>query len=178
AASVVQLEGLSAREGLLKLGGMVGEDDGGLGVAVRGRPGHNAGPLFGAIAARTPVPFAYRGELRTVDPFRLDFQRGRWYLSGYDHTRADERVYRLDRFESAMEVLDGPRFERPPRAQPGVEPDPWEIGEGDPVEAMVLVDAPQAPWIVQHLGPTAVAEDRPDGSVGGRRAVTHPHTFR
>ena len=178
AASVVQLEGLSAREGLLKLGGLVGEDDGGLGLAVGALPGHNVGPLFGAIAARTPVRFAYRGEVRTVDPFRLDFQRGRWYLSGYDHTRADERVYRLDRFESATKVLDGPRFERPPRAQPGVELEPWQIGEGDPVEAMVLVDAPQAPWIVQHLGPTAVAEERLDGSVVVTMAVTNRQNFR
>ncbi|HYZ97855.1 MAG TPA: hypothetical protein VE575_03825, partial [Acidimicrobiales bacterium] len=34
AASVVQIDGLSAREGLLKLGGLVGETDGAMGVAV------------------------------------------------------------------------------------------------------------------------------------------------
>src|SRR5829696_6649765 len=80
AASVVQLDGLSAREGLLKLGGHVGA-------------------LFGAIAARTPVRFTYRGVERRVDPYRLDFLRGRWYLTGFDHTRDDERAFRLDRFE-------------------------------------------------------------------------------
>src|SRR5262245_49538912 len=62
AASVVQLEGLSAREGLLKLGGLVGKDDGGVGLAVGALPAGDVAPLFGAIAARTPVRFTYRGD--------------------------------------------------------------------------------------------------------------------
>ena len=179
AASVVQLEGLSARDGLLKLGGLVGEADGGLGLAVGALPAGNVGPLFGAIAAHTPVRFTYRGEARTVDPYRLDFQRGRWYLSGFDHKRQDERVFRLDRFESAIEVPAGPRFERRPgRGAPGVQLEPWQIGEAAPVEARVLVDAPQAPWIVHHLGPASVVEERPDGSVVVTMTVTARDNFR
>ncbi len=178
AASVVQLDGLSASEGLLKLGGLVGESDGGVGFAVGSLPGGNVGPLFGAIAAQTPVRFTYKGVQRTVDPYRLDFQRGRWYLSGYDHTRADERIYRLDRFESATEMLDGPRFERPAVAAPGVQLEPWQLGSGDPTQASVLVDAAQAPWIVQHLGAGAVAEERADGSVVVTMTVTNRDNFR
>jgi proteasome accessory factor B len=178
AASVVQLEGLSASEGLLKLGGLVGDADGATGLAVEALPGGNVGPLFGAIATQSPVRFTYKGELRTVDPYRLDFQRGRWYLSGFDHTRDDERVYRLDRFESAVETLAGPRFERPSTAVPGVRLEPWELGEGQAIAARVLVDAPQAPWIVQHLGPAAVVEDRPDGSVVVSMTVTNRDNFR
>jgi proteasome accessory factor B len=178
AASVVQLDGLSAREGLLKLGGLVGEADGAMGVAVAALPGGHVGPLFGAIAARTPVRFTYRGVERRVDPYRLDFLRGRWYLTGFDHTRDDERAFRLDRFESAVERLDGPRFERPSTAVPGVQFEPWQLGEGEPVTARVLVDAPQAPWIVQHLGPGAVAEERSDGSVVVTMTVTNRDNFR
>jgi proteasome accessory factor B len=178
AASVVQLDGLSAREGLLKLGGLVGEADGAMAVAVAALPGGHVGPLFGAIAAQTPVRFTYRGVQRQVDPYRLDFLRGRWYLTGFDHTRDDERAFRLDRFESAVERLDGPRFERPSTAVPGVQFEPWQLGEGEPVTAKVLVDAPQAPWIVQHLGPGAVAEERPDGSVVVTMTVTNRDNFR
>jgi len=178
AASVVQLDGLSAREGLLKLGGLVGEADGAMGVVVAALPGGHVGPLFGAIAARTPVRFTYRGVERRVDPYRLDFLRGRWYLTGFDHTRDDERAFRLDRFESAVERLDGPRFERPSTAVPGVQFEPWQLGEGEPVTAKVLVDAPQAPWIVQHLGPGAVAEERSDGSVVVTMTVTNRDNFR
>jgi proteasome accessory factor B len=182
AASLVQLDGLSAREGLLKLGGLVGDTgdagDAGVGLAVGSLPGGNVAPLFGAIAAQVAVRFTYRGEVRTVDPYRLDFARGRWYVSGYDHARRAERVFRLDRFESATEALPGARFERPAVAVPGVQLDPWKIGDGEPVEARVLVDAAQAPWIVQHLGPGAVAEERPDGSVVVTMAVTNRDNFR
>jgi proteasome accessory factor B len=178
AASLVRLEGLSASEGLLKLGGLVGDADGGMGLAVGALPGSNVGPLFGAIVAQSPVRFGYKGEQRTVDPYRLDFQRGRWYLSGYDHVRAGERVFRLDRFESAIEVLDGPRFERPAVAVPGVRLEPWQLGEGEATQARVLVDGAQAPWIVQHLGSGAVAEERPDGSVVVTMTVTNRDNFR
>ena len=178
AASVVQIDGLSAREGLLKLGGMVGESDGAMGLAVAALPAGNVGPLFGAIAAQTPVRFTYRGTERTVDPYRLDFVRGRWYLSGFDHTRDDERVYRLDRFESGAERLGRPRFERPATAVPGGALEPWQIGEEEAVDAQVLVDAAQAPWIVQHLGPGSLAEERADGSVVVTMTVTNRDSFR
>ncbi|HKA84059.1 MAG TPA: WYL domain-containing protein, partial [Acidimicrobiales bacterium] len=138
----------------------------------------NVGPLFAAIAAQTPVRFTYRGAERRVDPYRLDFLRGRWYLSGFDHTRDDERVYRLDRFESGVERLGGPHFERPATAVPGGALEPWQIGEEDAVEAQVLVDAAQAPWIVQHLGPGSVAEERADGSVVVTMTVTNRDSFR
>jgi proteasome accessory factor B len=178
AASVVQIDGLSAHEGLLKLGGVVVEADGTMGVAVAALPAVHVGPLFGAIAAQTPVRFTYRGTPRVVDAYRLDFQRGRWYLSGFDHTRDDERVYRLDRFESGVDRLSGPRFERPATSVPGVQLEPWQLGEDEAVDAQVLVDPPQAPWIVQHLGPGAVAEERPDGSVVVTMTVTNRDSFR
>jgi proteasome accessory factor B len=178
AASVVRLEGMSAREGLLKLGGLVGEDDGGMGLAVGALPSGNVAPLFGAIAARTPVRFTYRGEVRTVDPYRLDFQRGRWYLSGHDHSRGEERAFRLDRFESGTEVLDGPRFARPPQGRSGVQIEPWQLGDGEGTVARLLVDAAQAPWIVQHLGPSSVLEERPDGSVVVAVTVANRDNFR
>ncbi|HLM64377.1 MAG TPA: WYL domain-containing protein [Acidimicrobiales bacterium] len=179
AASVVRLEGTSAREGLLKLGGLVGDADGEPGLAVAALPGGpDLGPLFGAIAAQTPVRFTYRGEQRRVDPYRLDYQRGRWYLTGFDHLRTAERLFRLDRFESRIDALTGPRFERPSTAVPGGAIEPWQLGEGQPVEALVLVDAPQAPWIAQHLGPDAVREERFDGSVVVAMAVTNRDNLR
>jgi predicted DNA-binding transcriptional regulator YafY len=42
----------------------------------------------------------------------------------------------------------------------------------------VLVDAAQAPWIVQHLGAGAVVDERPDGSVVVRMTVTNRENFR
>lgn len=179
AASLVRLEGLSAREGLLKLGGLVGEEgDESLGVEVSALPGAGAAPLFGSIAARTPVRFAYNGVERTVDPYRLDFQRGRWYLTGYDHVRGEERVFRLDRFQSPVEPLPGPVFDRPATAVQGGPLSPWELGGDEPVVARVLVDAPQAPWVAQHLGAGSVVAERPDGGVVVEVTVTDRSAFR
>ena len=75
-------------------------------------------------------------------------------------------------------MLDDQHFERPAVAVPGVQLEPWQLGGGEPTQARVLVDAAQAPWIVQHLGPGAVAEERPDGSVVVTMTVTNRDNFR
>ena len=89
AASAIRLEGVEGTAGLWKLGG------------VPARPSSTDAPatmaaipvddrlvsLFGAVGDRRPVTFTYRDERRTVDPYRLDFHRGRWYVTGFDHAR-------------------------------------------------------------------------------------------
>ena len=42
---------------------------------------------------------------------------------------------------------------------------PWEMGDEDPVDVRVLVDADQAPWVANEVGEDAVEERRADGSV-------------
>jgi proteasome accessory factor B len=162
AASVVQIDGLSAREGLLKLGGMVGESDGAMGLAVAALPAGNVGPLFGAIAAQTPVRFTYRGTERTVDPYRLDFLRGRWYLSGFDHTRDDERVYRLDRFESAVERL-GPASRGRPRPSPGVRSSPGRSARRMPSRPRCWSTPPRHPGSSSTSAPARWPRSAPMG---------------
>jgi predicted DNA-binding transcriptional regulator YafY len=39
---------------------------------------------------------------RVVDPYGLVHLVGRWYVAGYCHLRQDQRVFRLDRVESAQ----------------------------------------------------------------------------
>lgn len=136
------------------------------------------GDLFGAVAACRPVLFTYNGEDRTVDPYRIDFQRGRWYLNGFDHLRQDERVFRLDRIEGSIEPTDGPVFSRPDSVDAGGPSEPWELGDGQTVTARLLVDAAQAPWIVGHLGQDAVVEQRADGAVVVELTVTNRDSFR
>jgi predicted DNA-binding transcriptional regulator YafY len=180
AAEVVRLEGGAADEGLAKLGagataGLPSPSDADL-AALPGRD--DLGALFGAVIDRRPVRFTYRDQARLVDPYRLDFQRGRWYLTGFDHTREGERVYRLDRIAGEVEVLEGPAFARPTTASPGGPVEPWQLGEGEPVIARVAVDAVQAPWIVDHLGTQAVVERPADGSVVVELPVTNRESFR
>jgi proteasome accessory factor B len=185
AASAVQVEGLPATEGLLKLGGLVtGPAGGDLGVHVAPLPADpNLAALFGAVAARTPVLLRYHGAERTIDPYRLEFQRGRWYLTGYDHLRDEERNYRLDRVEGTVTLSDLPPFVPPTTAVPGRALGAWELGGEAPVRAVVRIDGPQARWVVQHVGPDHVrsgesAGDGGDGAVVVELPVTNRAALR
>src|SRR5690606_14369567 len=65
AASAVQVEGLGATEGLLKLGGIVSAPGRDLGVHVAPLPADpNLAVLFAAVSAHTPVSLRYHGEER------------------------------------------------------------------------------------------------------------------
>ena len=175
AASAVLLEGSDGVGALWKLGGEVAE--GGPSPAVAALPGGaQLAPLFAAISERRRVSFAYRGRSRRVDPHRLSFRNGHWYLSGTVHDSGDDRSFRLDRFESPVEVgEEAGVFERRPAAAP---PPPWEAGTAEAIEAHLLVDADQAVWAAGHLGPGAAAERRPDGSAVFRVRVTNRDAFR
>jgi proteasome accessory factor B len=179
AASAVQVEGLPVTDGLLKLGGIVSDPTGAdLGMHVAPLPADpNLATLFGAVASRTPVLLRYHGEERQIDPYRLEFQRGRWYLTGYDHLRDEERNYRLDRVEGAVVVTDLPTFDPPTTAVPGRARGAWELGAEEPVRAVVRIDGPQARWVVHHVGPEHVLSDE-DDAVVVELPVTNRAAFR
>lgn len=179
AASAVQVEGLPATEGLLKLGGLVTEGAHDLGVRVAPLPADpNLARLFGAVSSRTPVRLRYHDEERTIDPYRLEFQRGHWYLTGYDHLRDEERNYRLDRIEGEVVLTHEPPFDAPTTSVPGRARGAWELGAEEPVRARVRIDGPQAVWAVQHVGPDHVVAEDSDGSVVVELPVTNRAAFR
>ena len=60
-----------------------------------------------AVTALQPITFDYRksdGSLTTrhVQPWALKNWHGRWYVTGYDVDRSDERAFRLSRVEGAV----------------------------------------------------------------------------
>jgi len=67
-------------------------------------------------------------------------------------------------------------------SKPGTRADPllraWELGDGDPIDARILVDADQAVWAAHHVGTDAVVETRPDGSVVLSLTVRNRDAFR
>jgi proteasome accessory factor B len=180
AASAVQVEGMSPTAGLLKLGGLVPTAGGHeIGVRVANLPADpNLSVLFGAVSSRSRVRLRYHDRERELDPYRLEFQRGRWYLTGYDHSRDEERNFRLDRIEGPVVALDGPSFEAPATATPGRARGPWALG-GDPViNAKVLIDGPQARWAMQHLGPDSIISVDGEDAVVVELPVTNRNAFR
>ena len=135
--------------------------------------------LHQAEKQRVSVRFRYRDELRTVEPWRLAFRRGHWYLSAYDVERCDPRSFRLDRIDGAIETLE----ERPaaePRGPQTAERQPWEFApdDGEPVTAIVRVDAGHSSWARRRLGEDAVEREHDDGSVDLRFEVSNPHGLR
>jgi proteasome accessory factor B len=176
AASAVRLEGASGVEALWKLGGEVKED--GPAPAVAALPGTaHLAPVFAAISARRRIGFAYRGRPRQVDPWRLSFRNGHWYLAGHDRDAGEERMFRLDRVESDVQATGEAGAFEPP-AHLGAQPPPWELGGDEALTARLLVDAEQAAWAASHVGPEAVEEWRPDGSVVLAVRVTNRDAFR
>lgn len=176
AASAVRLEGANGVEALWKLGGEVSE--GGPAPTVAALPGAaHLATLFAAISARRRVAFSYRARRRTVAPHLLSFRNGHWYLVAGEEGTGEQRSYRLDRIESDVTGVGGDGAFDPPPAPEG-RPHPWELGAGEPLAARLLVDADQAGWAVGHVGPQAVEEWRPDGSVVLAVRVSNRDAFR
>lgn len=130
--------------------------------------------LIGAAAERRAVTFTYNDAERTVEPWRLSFARGHWYLEGWDRMRESERLYRVDRLGSDVHLGDEAR-------EPiGSVSDPhdlrgWELGDGPAVEAVVRIDPDQAAYARHILGDVEVAED---GAVLATLQVRNVDAFR
>jgi proteasome accessory factor B len=179
ALAAVRLDGASGSEALLKLGGTgaVAAGPGG-GAPLAALPSDpSLAPLFGAVAERAPVTFGYRGQARHLDPHRLSFSRGHWYLDGFDHDREADRQFRLDRIQGDVTVGLPGSFERP------VRPDertvaPWELGGDEPMSVRLTIDATQADWALAALPPDAPVVRHGDGSIDVTVTVTNREGFR
>lgn len=176
ATVAVRVDGLAGTEALWKLGGAPGDHDAVPVAQIPATP--ELAPLFRAVAERAPATFGYRGERRALDPHRLTFARGRWYVEGHDHDRGELRQFRLDRIEGDIEVGDAASFERPAAGR-ALQPHPWEIGgEEEPLRATVRIDADQAAWARRDLGEEAVVATRPDGAIDVAVEVRNRDAFR
>ena len=187
AASAVSLDGAGAgpvTTALWKLAG--GSSAPGASLA----PGtRRAGPLadvpvddtvavvFSGVAARQRLSFGYNGERRLVDPYRLSYRQGHWYLSGYDHARCAERLFRSDRMTAPVGLEGGPgAFERPAGAPAGPPP-PWRMGSDEEVVASLRVAPDHAAWVERVAGPESVTGRDHSGTYFELR-VTNREAFR
>ena len=131
--------------------------------------------LVEGAARRRVAAFVYSGEARTVEPWRLSFSRGHWYLSGWDRDREAERLFRVDRMAGPV-TLGGPAGREPPPPDPIGPLLGWELGDAVPVAAKVSVDADLAAWACHITGTDG--EPQPDGSVVLTLNVRNPDAFR
>ena len=87
------------------------EDDAGLGVSLGlALDQGSAATLFSAIEDGHVVQFEYltKGDsdakLRVVEPWQVLLSGGNWYLVGFDHSRQEQRTFKLARFKSSVTV--------------------------------------------------------------------------
>jgi predicted DNA-binding transcriptional regulator YafY len=105
--------------------------------------------LNDALLRRKKVSFTYRGiesgfaKDRSIEPYGLFFLSSHWYLAGSDADSREVRNFRLSRIERLTvnsRRAQTPDYEIPPtfslreHARSRL---PWEIGDGDLVEAIV-----------------------------------------
>lgn len=178
AANAVRLDGANAHPGLRKLGGSQVDDDPDQGSAIVPSAPHLS-TVFDAVGTHRQLRFRYRDKDRVVDPFRLHHERGHWYVQGHDHEAGESRSFRLDR-------VDGPiRTGEPDSVEVHVDVDDhpirldaWALGDDEPIEATVRVDAPQAALASRLVGASAEVSWSDDGSVVLRLPVRRREGFR
>ncbi len=157
AAAVVGFTGDSSRRAMFKLG--VSATTATRRAELADDP--NLETLFSAVIDRRRVRFVYRDEQREVDPYRIQFARGRWYLCGMDHGRGALRWYRVSRMSTQVSA-DAPGTSDPPSAPLSeLTLDPWALpGDHAPMEAEVWFDPVAAAGIRDELpGADVVSED-------------------
>ena len=170
ATSLVQLDGDDTA--LVKLG--AGSGDAPADSVGRVPFNDTLATMIGAAVDRNALSFTYNDVERIVEPWKLSFTRGHWYLSGFDRLREDQRLYRVER------IKDGVSLSGPAKAPVGDVNEPidlrgWELGDGPVIKATILVDADQAAYARHILGEVV---DRPDGSVTATLDVRNIDAFR
>jgi proteasome accessory factor B len=94
-------------------------------------------PLWAAVRDQLPVRFPYRrsgspdATERHVEPWAVASWHGRWYLTGFDRDRQDDRVFRLSRIAGEV-VPDG-------------KPAAYVVPEGHDARAMLRSLVPDRP---------------------------------
>ncbi|CAB4610927.1 unannotated protein [freshwater metagenome] len=141
-------------------------------------------PLFGAVLERRVATFTYgtsEGEAtRSLEPWRLEFQRGHWYVLGFDIDRQGERNFRVDRIVGPIETGPAGAFS-PSGESRGERPfRPWNPdGSGDqPVTAILRVDGEHAVTATELLGTETIRDVEIDGATIYEVPVTSWPAFR
>jgi proteasome accessory factor C len=158
--------GSSLSRGLEKLAGALGVrvgNDGELDVSLGDAPPAIVELLRAGAQSGRQVELDYYSygrdsrTVRVVDPYRVYAQEGNWYLLGWCHRANDERVFRIDRIESARQLSS--TFKRPAAL-----PDATVFETHDDDLLVTLRLQPEARWVVEHY-PVVDTRVGPKGTI-------------
>ncbi len=173
AAALVRVEKLG-EDAFWKLGGAERTETDQVGGSV---PAADvAGQFYTAVVERRPATFTYSDVERVLEASRISFVNGHWYISGFDQTRSATRVFRIDRIQGDISLGAAGSYE--PKPAPGPEIiRTWELGDEEPIDAVVKIDPTAALWASVNLREDEI-DRHPDGSVSVRMQVRNRGSFR
>ena len=129
-----------------------------------------------ALIERLTILFSYKNERREVNPVRLVFSGGNWYLIAYDKDRQDIRHFRIDRIEGEIE-LTIEKFEPYTEVSEIVQEPPWRFGEEEKLVELKIHKS-HAAWALETVGERVLYEELSDGSIILREVVRDWKIFR
>ncbi len=149
ANSVHLTDGLTEDEAIRKLGGYLGSDQG-LSITEYADANSTLPELFNAISNRSPITFTYNDKPRTLNPYLLQFEGEKWYLTGYELEDEKLKSFRLDRIE-ALNFSDETEGYEIPENVKGANLLPFSYGDDQEIKARVQIDNAYVPWVEQNL---------------------------
>lgn len=176
AAASIRLDGVEGVEALWKLGGTESEAASGSEIAALPSDPHIA-TLWDAVSRRAVTRFSYNGVDREVQPHRIAFQRGHWYLRAFDVTRGEIRVYRVDRIDGPVQVGDAGAFEPPRDDDPTLVREGWQLGDEPAVRAVLRIDASHVPMALGLVDDGDIVQRHDDGSLDVAFTVVNQDAF-
>ncbi|MBE6478703.1 MAG: WYL domain-containing protein [Propionibacteriaceae bacterium] len=117
-----------------------------------------------ATLDRTRIGFRYRGgdELRTVQPWKLTWRRGSWYLLGLDEARRAPRMFKLGRISSGPDTIgESGAFTIPAGTDVDALSRSLEPSEPD-ASALIAVRSGFQPWLTRRGTLTSSGIDLPE----------------
>tara|TARA_B100000686_G_C16777326_1_gene969372 strand:+ start:878 stop:1813 length:936 start_codon:yes stop_codon:yes gene_type:complete len=149
ANSVHLTDGLTEDEAIRKLGGYLGSDQG-LSITEYADANSTLPELFNAISNRSPITFTYNDKPRTLNPYLLQFEGEKWYLTGYELEDEKLKSFRLDRIEALNFSEETEGYEIPENVK-GANLLPFSYGDDQEIKARVQIDNAYVPWVEQNL---------------------------
>jgi len=173
ASNLIHLQGDDIDSPFYKMGGVLRDKAPAMGEIPREKL---IDTCMHALIERLAILFSYKNDKREVNPIRLVFSGGNWYLIAYDKDRQAIRHFRLDRIEGQIE-LTNEKFETHPEASEITQEPPWRFGEEE--KAVELkIDKSHAAWALETVGERVVYDELSDGSIILHEVVRDWKIFR
>ncbi len=143
-SSVEVLDGLSETEAIRKLGGYE-ENTASNVIQFPNSDDEKLSKLFDSITHRRTVDFVYGDKNRTLEPWRLEFTTGRWYLTGNNAPEMKVKTFRVDKISDLIPNDNAGEYDIPDNP-PSVNLKPWSYGEGEGIETTIRIDKNLLAW--------------------------------